>query len=224
MKLWKDELNFNADQLIDFSEQLRKQIAYDLHDSGKYLLLEIRMKIESIVFNYKNGNNILSELERLNVCVSQLGKKLNDIIEENDPLEVKDGNLNVAISTLMDRFTSDSCKLHFDKLDGQILVSNDCCLQVFRILQELITNIIKHNNAKNIYIDVLEISGRVSLVLNYDFFVNQLNDATEDKSRCRGLISIQQRLDMIQGMLDYQNDDENRRKEIIFSFPIQINN
>lgn len=224
MKLWKDELNFNADQLIDFSEQLRKQIAYDLHDSGKYLLLELRMKIESIVFNYKNGINILSELERLNVCVFQLGRKLNDIIEENDPLEVKDGNLNVAISTLVGRFTSDSCKLHFDKLDEQILLSNDCCLQVFRILQELITNIIKHNNAKNIYIDVLEISGRVSLVLNYDFFVNQLNDATEDKSRGRGLISIQQRLDVIQGMLDYQNVDDNRRKEIIFSFPVQIDN
>ena len=90
MKFSKVELNFNPKELIDFSEQLRRQIACDLHDSGKYLLLEIRMKIKSIVFNYKNGNSILSELEILDEYVSQLGKKINDIIEENDPLEVKD--------------------------------------------------------------------------------------------------------------------------------------
>jgi len=219
MKILKDELRFNLEEQINYSDQLRRQIANDLHDSGNYLILEIKTKIKSIAFNYRQGNNILQELVDLDQTVTNLGKKLNDVIEDNDPLEVKEGNLIFAISCLTEKFSSKICTLHFDKLDEQIILPDSICLQAYRILQELITNIIKHNSAKNIYIDILQNEGNVDLVLCYDIFVDSWVEATEKNKSGRGLISIQQRLNLIQGKLEYLPGDGVRQKQIMLSFP-----
>ncbi len=216
----ENDLNLDSQWIQLLAEQIRKQVAYDLHDSGKYLLLELKTTVKSVMFNYKSGSNIENELKELEKSINQLGQKLNDIIEENAPIEVQEGDIILAISTLVKRLNTNLCRLHFDYTDESIILQEEICIQVYRILQELLCNIIKHNQSKTILIDIHRNSNIIELDLCYDANIEFLNAAQINCNTGIGLFSIESRLKSINGKIEYLPGSELNQRRIVFLFSV----
>ncbi len=96
-------------------------------------------------------------------------------------------------------------------------------LQLFRICNEILTNIIKHSNSSEIDINITFTLNKLSISINYNG--NGIND--EDvktilkTSEGLGLKSIYGRIQVLKGIINYfvTNTSENG---VLISIPVQI--
>jgi signal transduction histidine kinase len=126
-----------AQNLILFQEQERKRISKDLHDSLGQTLLLINNEITN--------------------CSSQKIKELLDIAIEEvrtisrslRPLQFNQTSINNALENLIEQLDNSYKKIYFfsdlDNIEGVLKEENQTHL--FRIVQECLSNVIKHSQA-----------------------------------------------------------------------------
>jgi len=134
---------------IIMQENERKRIANDLHDSLGPLLSTVKLNINSI--------NVADDEEK--EIIEKAGKHLDTIIKtirqiSNNllPNTLDRKGLKEAIEEFAHQVTYKN-SLHIEiQTDDKLLLEKDKQIHVFRILQEIIHNTIKHAKAKNLQI------------------------------------------------------------------------
>ncbi len=179
-----------SQKLLLAQEEQRKRISKDLHDGLGHSLLLIKHKIISI-----NDKSI--------------EKLINDALEEMRsisrilyPFQLKGIGLTSALDNLMRKLDDNSETFIFgdiDNIDNLLTVEQE--VNVFRIIQECLSNIIKHADASSARVTLKLIKKHHIYIIIQDNgigfnYVEKLND---DKSL--GLKTINQRVDFLKGSL-----------------------
>jgi signal transduction histidine kinase len=145
--------------IIDTEDRERKRFAEDLHDGLGPLLSTIKLYVNQM--NHSDvGEKERTEMmkftnELLDESISNTKSIANNIL----PGTISDNGLVPALNSFFARInTLGHIKIHFDyKLDIRLLSSIENTL--YRILNELLNNTIKHAEASNVYVD-LSLNGR----------------------------------------------------------------
>ena len=144
-------------QRIVFEE--REQIARDLHDGLAQILTFINTKSAALRMMIKN-NNVAPALKQLSFLEEEAQSLLVDVRMTIWGLRVADhldSNLSVSLQDFTSRFSQLS-QIQVDLIVApeaeDYLCDADICLQLFRIVQEALTNIRKHAEAASAWVSL----------------------------------------------------------------------
>ncbi|MES2373451.1 MAG: ATP-binding protein [Bacteroidota bacterium] len=187
-KNFQDESNLEANS---------KRIAGDLHDDFGSLLTGFKLSLRELSLKFP-GNMYL---EKSTGLLEESIGKLREVSLDLFPPELEAEGLNVAIETLVERmnaFTMLTIK-YTPSFDDSAFELEKARL-VYRVVQELTTNAIKHSSASIIEIGIVSKVTRLFIELRdngsgFDF------DNAKTKRKSSGLKHIQSRLELLNGIL-----------------------
>lgn len=143
LKVEKQNAQQYTKQLLEKTEEERKRIASDLHDSVSHELLSLKNSIE----------------EKSNIANAKIDSIINDIriISRNlHPIMFDKIGLIGSVEQLVERTQSVNDFMVTAELDYSGSLSTSDELQLYRIIQESLSNIIKYANAVAAKITILE--------------------------------------------------------------------
>ena len=130
-------------------ENERKRMAYDLHDGLGPMLSAIKLNINSIETNTDEDTAIIQKASN---HIDDAIKNMRSISYNLLPVTLERKGLFEALREFIE-YSSAKSKLPIQLfLKHQVEVPKEKEIHIFRILQEIIHNSIKHAQAKNLYI------------------------------------------------------------------------
>ncbi len=191
------------ESLIAGEEKERLRIAKELHDGVNGDLSAIKYKLSSLL---KMNNEVINDAITM---IDKSCKHVRAISHNLVPPSLKDFNLIEAVSNYCENMNSTHApEISFQHIGETIELNKKIEVNIFRIIQELVTNAIKHSKAK--IIDV-QISNRNSTLFvtvedNGKGYTIGDNDKTEN-SRGIGLNNIKSRVEYLNASLDIVSND-----------------
>ena len=138
---------------ISIIEKTKKYIARELHDEFAQTITCIKLENEKLLKSFDkqtiNSAQIISDF-----CV-QLKNKTRDIVKLLRPAIIDQLGLKSTIEQMIHDWSQLMPKVKIDFNAVDIKVNNEILsLYIFRILQELLTNVQRHSNASRVRIDI----------------------------------------------------------------------
>ena len=180
---------------IMMQEQERKRIANDLHDSLGPMLSTVKLYMHSIVVNND------ADKEALNKASGYIDETINNLREISYnllPSSLVRNNLVVVVKEYISRIANHSpLKIVFNVADDTA-IPKKIELHLFRIIQEIVNNTIKHSGAATLNLTITSRPGLLFLISEDDGRGFNLT-ATTQASAGLGLKSIENRCEIING-------------------------
>jgi signal transduction histidine kinase len=207
---------------IKASENERMEVAKNIHDDVGTVLNVMKLNNARIKKNI--NDNVM--VERILDANNQL---LHDIVENVRSIST---NLSSPVLHRLGLFKAldiicrqvnitNEIKVDFNYDDGEKRLSKDVELNLYRTCNEVINNIIKHGNTKNISISAVENNGGLTLLFLYTG--NGITDLDAEQlmkiSKGLGLKSIVSRLQILKGTINYYIN-ENAECKVIIKLPL----
>jgi signal transduction histidine kinase len=189
---------------LQSQESERRRLAADLHDSIGGMLSAIRVGITTIAKQLTVPQHVDQTKQMLDDTISSVRRISRDLM----PATLEKFGLVHALTELCERFQSTSgISIQFSEEGNYNPLDKNRELMIFRIVQELLNNAIKHANASQI--DVLLKEEENLLVIVKDNGVGFdargiINDRNSGKGL--GLFNIQNRAQLLKGKLEYDSE------------------
>ena len=153
-------------QLLESQERERQRIAAELHDGlGQSLLI---IKNRTFIASSANGNRELvqEQLEEIAASTSQAIDEVREIAYNLRPYQIERFGLTRTLRAIFTRFSGSSdtrFTAEIDPIDGLFSKENE--INIYRIVQESLNNIVKHANATEASLAVKRESREVNLLI-----------------------------------------------------------
>ncbi len=188
-------------QLIQSQEEERKRIASELHDSlGQDLLV-----IKNLALMNKNKNEQFDEISKTaGLAIDEVRR----ISYNLHPYQLDRLGLSKAINSMFTNIEGVS-KIKFDTNIGNVdnLFEKEKEINIYRIIQECVTNIIKHSDADNARVFV-EKAEDVLLIEIADNGKGFNFESTKSESKGFGLKNLENRVSFLDGELKFKSAEE----------------
>lgn len=135
----------------------RERIGANLHDDIGPLLSSIKIFFKSEL--KKNEHNDKEEITAFLEALDENIEHVRDVSRDMVPNVLKNFGLKAALEEIIRRFSKDSSIQFNLKMDKDVNIPDDSLLPVYRIIQESITNSIRHGHANKIQIELLKENG-----------------------------------------------------------------
>ena len=206
-KSFQDECNMEVD---------RKRIAADLHDDFGSLLTGLKLSLGEL--SHAQPGNIL--FEHSTTLLDQSLIRLRDISLNLVPRELESEGLHAAIETLVERINETGrFHVYYTSSFEDALFNIEKAMILFRVIQELTTNAIKHSEASGIGIGIAGRGGRLIIEVLDDGKGFDYETAQKQK-KSSGLKNIQSRLDLLNGAVHVESGI-GRGTHYFINIPIQ---
>jgi PAS domain S-box-containing protein len=157
-------------RLIEAQEAERQHIARELHDQIGQVLTAIRINLHTV------GDSCESEESRSLVdqgvgLVDGAIDQVRNLSFELRPSLLDNLGLAAALRWYSDQFTQRTgirTKSASNLPEGQIRLRQELETACFRIVQEALTNVVRHANAKNVFIDLKQVDHKIVLSIKDD--------------------------------------------------------
>jgi len=184
--------------MIDGQEIERERIAKDLHDSLGGLLSTIKLQFENVGINIQDSK-AKKEHKKANKLIDYAVDEVRNISRNLQPGALKNLGLVASINDLLNRFQGDNYPdVHFQHYDLPKDMPVSISLSIYRIIQEMLNNAIKHSKAKEILIQLTKEEDDIVILFEDDGIGFDI-DKLEKKGM--GLDNIQSRIDYLKGSL-----------------------
>jgi signal transduction histidine kinase len=180
--------------IIEGQEIERQRIAQDLHDSLNIRMIGLKRMIEQT--DRPKSNELLTELDSIISQVREISHNLS-------PYSLKHLGLVKAIEDLCSRLEKQhNFNIQFRKININENARWDPTLEIelFKVIQELIANIIKHAQANNITIELIADNNMLYLSVEDDGIGFEYDRA---KSKGIGLNNVNARISLLGGSISY---------------------
>jgi len=186
--------------LILGEEQERKRVAQELHDGMGSLLSTLRLNAEAIdlsekKLNEKEQNAYANVIELIDRACTELRAISHDML----PIGLDQFGIGKTLEMLIRKINSTGeLKINLDVFDMDKRFSKDTELAIYRIIMELINNIMKHAKATQASIQLVNRDDMLSILV-------EDNGIGLDKSKALhgiGLVSIQTRVEALNGEMN----------------------
>jgi signal transduction histidine kinase len=214
IKLQKERMRAEVESL----EKERRRVAADLHDSLGPFLSAIKFQINSMDTNSEHDLTIISKASNhIDNMVTDIRRIANNL----NPNVLYDKGLDAAIIQFIKTINNVSpvkINYHFDT-NFNIVFSEEASIHIYRILQEVINNAIKHSEASVILIKIFKKSKKCFVLTqdNGKGFKIEQNDA---QSIGLGLKNLATRTELLNGTFEIESMI-GKGTIITFSFDIE---
>lgn len=191
---------------LDLERNERARIAHDLHDGLQNDFVAIKNYVNLLSFeeHIEERKKYLQNLEK---SIDLASKNIQDISYSLMPSKLKSIGL---IPVINDRFAtlSKGSQTYFELEyeDEELNINENTNYQIYRIIQEITNNLIKHNRASLCKLSIFETKNKLKLIFKDDgeFFDYKL---ALNNSGGIGLLGINERLKSMNAKLKQKKDE-----------------
>jgi signal transduction histidine kinase len=212
-RLKKDKLiqqEFSRKQ-IEQQEAERKRLASELHDGLGQNLLVVKNEIQQFL-NDKYVSK--KDLHRVDSMMQESVESVREISSNLHPHHIERLGFCAAVEALVENIAHSSdlkMECACDKLGYQMPKKIE--IHIYRIIQEALSNIVRHASAKNVHVEVRKKPKSIDVTINDDgrgfntgeFRGEQMQKHDGDVSRGFGLASMAERARIIGGTLTIES-------------------
>ncbi|HVM88903.1 MAG TPA: sensor histidine kinase [Puia sp.] len=201
---------------ITMQENERKRIANDLHDSLGPLLSSVKLNINSIDVHNEQDEEIISKASKR---IDEIIKSLRQISYNLLPNTLQRNGLGEALREFVKEVQNKhNMQVHL-RVPKDVHITKEKEIHVFRILQEMIHNVLKHADAENLYIAVTEESGNLQVMVKDDGKGFDM-EKSKKESQGLGLKSLESRIEILKGELSFESSP-NKGASYFFKAPLR---
>lgn len=196
-KLLKEQELIGIDAMVEGQEKERERIAQDLHDSLGGKLSALKLFVENIK---KTDPSLYTKIKTI---LDDSYEDVRSIAHQKNASAIIEEGLIPAVNMVAERLkSSEKLNVEVTNIDLKQRIRNFTALQLFRIIQELLTNTIKHAKAKNVSIQFSEEDN----VLNVIYEDDGIGFDTKTTIRGVGLKNIDSRMRKIGGSFNVDSN------------------
>ncbi|PQJ81634.1 sensor histidine kinase [Polaribacter glomeratus] len=205
--------------MIDGQEKERKRIAEDLHDNLGSVLATLKLHFENLKINNENKKIDQQTLfDKTETLIDEAYLKVRSIAHAKNAGVIANQGLLVAIKMMAEKISSAE-KIKIEVIDFGLnkRLENGLEISIFRITQELITNILKHAEAKNATINISLFDKNLNIIIEDDgkgFDIKTIN-----LKNGMGITSIKTRVKHLEGTFEIDST-LGKGSSIIVNIPI----
>jgi signal transduction histidine kinase len=196
-------------RLLNAGEAERKRIARELHDEISQLLTVVQLSLDSI----PGAKRRIGKARNL---LSRTQKELHRIIYDLRPSLLDDLGLPAAIEWYASNYLSPrGLEVHLEVEEG-LRLPPEIEITTFRIYQEIITNILRHSQAENVWIELYSARDKVVLTVEDDgvgFDVGTRGGGV-------GIVGMQERAAIVRGSIRIDSEP-GTGTQVIVEFPLE---
>ncbi|NRA93838.1 MAG: sensor histidine kinase [Psychroserpens sp.] len=202
------------DAMIEGQEKERQRIANDLHDDLGGLMATLKLH-----FNALKDKNTPELYEKTNSLIDEAYQKIRTVAHaKNSGVIAKQGLLK-AVENMAEKVSA-SNTISIDVLDHGLedRMENSLELTIFRIIQELIANVLKHANATEANIHLTNHDDVLNIMVEDNGKGFNPSQITKTK-KGMGISSIDKRVEHLNGKLTIESE-QNQGTTIIIDIPL----
>jgi PAS domain S-box-containing protein len=191
-----EQLHFLTQYIENVRENERVAISRELHDDLGQALTAVKIDLGTIKQSVADMG-IISKINKVSALVGETIKTVQNITSQLRPPIIDDLGIEAAIEWYTKEFEQRNGVKVIFKSDSMLTISPDASLNIFRIMQESLTNIARHSKAS-----------KVELVLNkndesINFRISDngigINESKIKSIKSFGIISMKERAASIGG-------------------------
>ncbi len=193
----------NLQSRVSGEEQERKRIARELHDSIISQLLAVQLHLQAI--EDQPNQQAAQKLPAINKQLDATAKELRQIAHNLLPSSILDQGLVKGISFLCHSLESSTgIEVTFEVVGNFDSIPQAKALSLFRIVQELLQNVVKHAGATEVLVQLTEMEDMFSLTVEDNG--KGLSFAEDGKLQAGlGLKNILERVELLNGNFHIKN-------------------
>jgi signal transduction histidine kinase len=221
-KMEEEQQKILLNASIRWQEEERQRIAADLHDDAGPLLATARLYLNENLLK-QDMSTQLQSIYNAKQIIDDTIQLIRNISHSLMPPTLKNFGLESAINDLFQKISGTgainaSCRFH----DYRQRLVPEQELLVFRVVQELINNILKHSNSSFMHITQNISEGRFFLRLHHDGRgITQDDFEKMNKSSLGlGLKNIQSRIKVLHGNITFEKDLSQTYFKITIDIPV----
>jgi len=200
-------------------EKERERIAKDMHDHVGPLLSKLKLSFDAM-----NEDNIKNEWGEFKLsCYKIIDSTIQNIRETSFdlmPRVLYHRGLIHGIEDFCEMMSRGlTSKIFFSSNDYPITINKQSELNIYRIIQEIIHNALKHSLAKNIYVSINGQNDMLMIFVNEDGIGFDFEKMKKENINSLGLKNIESRVSLLGGKLKFKS-----RPNYITSYLITFKN
>jgi PAS domain S-box-containing protein len=194
----------NLSAVYDGQEQERKRISRDLHDGLGQKMIALKLFLESTEIENK---------EETETTINKIKKELDDLISETRqistdimPPVLTEFGLEKALKQLCDNTTTSTVFVLFDSFGQGFHSDNKTITYLYRIAQESVSNALKHGNASEIKVQLIEGKEFISLMVEDNgngFKIRKISQKSGN-----GIYNMKERIKILNGKFEITSSEQ----------------
>lgn len=198
-------------KIIKAQEEERRRVAREIHDGPAQLMSNVVLKADlcerMIDVDLDKAKGELSELKEI---VRDSLQDVRRIIYNLRPMSLDDLGLEPTLKKYFENFQEETgISVTFQTRGVVNELTSVISLTLFRIVQESLSNVKKHSKASNVFVNFEVVNDFYRLYIFDDgigFDTEKLKENSEDISSGFGLVSMRERIELLDGEIDIKSE------------------
>ena len=204
----KEKIRQVALQVINAQEEEKKRISQELHDETCQMLAALTLNLQVLIEMAEiigiQDNKFKNMLAKTHAAAVHLNNEVNRLVSDLRPTILDTLGFIPAV-----RHYAESCLLplginvNFDITGAELPLLPEIEVNLFRWVQGIIGNIVRHSQAKSVTLSIMEKDHKLEICIQDDgigFDVTKLGKITEKKRKhSMGLMIAEERMKLIGG-------------------------
>ncbi len=220
LELSQERLRALSRRLLEVQEEERGRLARDLHDDIGQALTALKIQLESLA--RCAGSNAARILECAETTRHAL-ERVRQLSLSLRPSQLDDLGLVAALRSHLDRQASiGGLTPNFDAAEAPRGAAREIETACFRVAQEAITNVLRHAGARNLWVRLFSVGGRLALSVRDDGKGFDLESARRRGAAgaSLGLVGMEERVALAGGTLELRSVP-GQGTVLLATFPVQ---
>jgi signal transduction histidine kinase len=189
-------------RVVAGQELERQRLARELHDETGQALTSILLGLKAIE-EAGNGQDVRRSVLELRELVVGTLQDVRRLAVELRPKALDDFGLVAALERLAETFAEQTgIRVHVEAALGDVRLAGETETALYRIVQEALTNVIKHAQAETVSVVLTRKGDRVVAVIEDD---GRGFDPADTRDERLGLLGMRERIALVDGQLSVES-------------------
>jgi signal transduction histidine kinase len=195
--------------ILVIQEEERRRISRDLHDETGQLTVSLGSALNIIEKEVGKGNvkQALAIIKDVRSVLSEFSMRIKTLVLDLRPAELDVLGIAAVLRELFSHYTKTyPLDIKFRENLSSISIKEGLAINLYRIIQEALNNIVKHARARHVKIELLTENRSLDLVIEDDGMgfnaKDVLKNLTPDKVGIRGMM---ERVDLLNGRFSIES-------------------
>ena len=212
--------NIATEEVLAAEEKERKRIAGDLHDGVGQMMSAVKMNLSSLASKLTITNE--SDMVLLQKTISLIDescKEVRSVSHNMMPNALLKAGLSSAVKEFIEKIDHSKLQVNLYTEGLQERLNSNYETVLYRVIQEVVNNVIKHANANKLDISLLKDKDGISCTIE-DNGIGFITDNLESYTGI-GLKNIQTRIKYLKGTVEW---DSNKNEGTLVAIHVPLTN
>ncbi len=222
-KMQEDQQQMMLQASIQSQEEERQRIAADLHDDAGPLLATVRLYLNENLIHQDQGTQLQS-IYNAKQIIDDTIQLIRNMSHNLIPPTLKNFGLESAVNDMFQKINgsgSISASARFHDYKRRLKLEYE--LSIFRVLQELVNNILKHSHSSFIHLTQNKTDQYIYIRMHHDGegLTQTEYEKLRDTPKGMGLKNIFSRVKILNSKILFEKDSSNTYYKVTIEIPVE---